>query len=91
MCSLFAHDILELDYKQDEIIIGHREIPYNATTKTLEALGAIINFIDIWLKLFHGNFNSRCDAYINSMKYMFRKITQTIKIALTPKQKVQKS
>ena len=46
-------------------------IPDNATTKTSEALGATINFIDIWLKLFRENFNARCYAYINAMKYMF--------------------
>ena len=46
--------------------------------------------MDIWLKLFCGDFNARCDAYINAMKDMFKKILQTIKIALTPKQKVQK-
>ena len=40
-------------------------------------------------KLFCEHFNARCDAYINAMKDMFRKIPQTIKIALTPK-KVQK-
>ena len=36
------------------------------------------------------NFEARCEAYINDMKVMFRQIHQTIKIALTPKQKVQK-
>ena len=45
---------------------------------------------DIWLKLFCEKFNARCDAYINAMKDMSRQIPQTIKIALTPKQKVQK-
>ena len=34
--------------------------------------------------------NTRCDAYINAIKVMFREIPQTIKIALTPKQKFQK-
>ena len=58
--------------------------------KTLEALGATINFIDIWLKFFRENFNSGCDAYINAMKDMFSQIPQNIKIALTPKQKFQK-
>ena len=41
------------------------------------------------LTFFLGNFNARCDAYINAMKVMFRQIPQTIKIALTPKQKFQ--
>ena len=36
------------------------------------------------------NFDARCEAYINAMKVMFRQIPQTIKIALAPKQKVQK-
>ena len=52
MCSLVFHDILQLDYKDDESSIGDRSIPDNATPKVLEALGATINFIDIWLKFF---------------------------------------
>ena len=50
MCDLVAHDRLQLDYKYDEISIGDRAIPNDATVKTLEALGATFNFIDIWLK-----------------------------------------
>ena len=65
-------------------------IPECSTIKTLEALGDTINFIDIWLKLLRENFSAICEAYINSMKPMFRQIPQTIKIALTPKQKIQK-
>ena len=80
---------MQLDYKYDESSIGDRTIPDNATTKTLEELGDTVNFIDIWLKLLHANFNARRDAYINAMKVMFKKIPQTIKIALTTKQKVQ--
>ena len=90
MCSLVAHDRLQLYYKEDEISIGYRAIPDNSTTKKLESLGATINFIYIWLKLIFEKLNARCDAYINAMKVMFRKIPQTIKIALTPKQKVKK-
>ena len=90
MCYLVPHYILQIYYKDDEKSIGDSSIPDNATTKALEALGATINFIDIWLKLFLENFNARCDAYINDMKDMFKQIPQTIKIALTPKQKLQK-
>ena len=90
MCSLVAHNKLQLDYKYDEIIIGDRSIPDNATTKALKALCATTNFIDIWLKLFLEKYNARYDAYINSMKEMFKEIPQTIKKSLTPKQKVQK-
>ena len=35
MCSLGAHDKFQLDYKDDEISIGDREIPNDATLKTL--------------------------------------------------------
>ena len=49
-------------------------IPDNATTKTSEALGATINFIDIWLKLLREHFDVRCEAYINDMKVMFSQI-----------------
>ena len=63
VCSLVDHDILQIDYKYDESSIGYRAIPDNATTKILEALGATINFIDLWLKLFRENYNYRCDAY----------------------------
>ena len=35
MCSLVAHDRLQLYYKDYEINIGDREIPNDATLKTL--------------------------------------------------------
>ena len=68
MCYLVVYDRLQLDYKDYESSIGYREIPYDATIKTLEILGANINFIDIWLKLLSENLDARCDAYINAMK-----------------------
>ena len=90
MCSLVAHDRLQLDYDDDVRIIGDRAIPNDATIKTLESLGATFNFIDIWLKLLRENYDARCEAYINAMKEMFMQIPQTVEIALTPKQKIQK-
>ena len=90
MCSWVAHDRLQLDYKDDESSIGDREIPDDATIKALESLGATINFIDIWLKFLRENFEVGCEAYINAMKLMFMQIPQTVKIALTSKQKIQK-
>ena len=89
ICSLVAHDKMQPDHEYDERKLGDRSMPKYATLKALTALGATLNFIDIWLKLFRGNFNSRCDAYINAMKSMFKQMPQTIKIALTPKQKFQ--
>ena len=68
MCSLVSHDRLEPDYKDYEISIGDREIPNDATIKTLESLGANFNFIDIWLKLLCGNYCARSESYINSMR-----------------------
>ena len=90
ICYLVSHDKLQLDYKDYESSIGDRAIPDDATIKTLEELGATINFIGIWLKLLRENFDARCEAYINAMKVMFMKIPQTIQISLNPKQKVQK-
>ena len=80
MCYLVAHNRLQLDYKYDWINIVYREIPNDATIKTLEALGAALTFIDIWLKLLRENFHARCEAYINATKVMFRQRPQTIKI-----------
>ena len=75
MYYLVAHDKLQPDYKDDESSIGYWSIPDNATTtKALEALGATINFIDIWFKFFLEKYNARCDAYINATKEMFKEI-----------------
>ena len=90
MCSLVAHERLQLYYKVDERSTGDRDIHDDATIKTLEALRAIIDFIDVWLKLLCKRFDARYEAYINAMKFMFRKIPQIIKISLNPKQEVQK-
>ena len=51
MCYLVAYDSLQRDSKDDKISIGDREIPNDATIKTLEALRATFNFIGIWIKL----------------------------------------
>ena len=51
MCYLVA-DYKKLPaYEDDGSSIGDRIIPKNSTKEVLEALGATINFIDIWLKL----------------------------------------
>ena len=49
MCSLVAHDRFQPDYEDDVSSIGDRAIPNDAKIKTLEALGATFNFIDIWI------------------------------------------
>ena len=90
MCSLVAHNIIQPDYEDSESSIGDRSIPKNETTKELKALGATLNFIDIWLKLFVDNYDARCVSYINATKEMFKQIPQNMSKALTPKEKVQK-
>ena len=40
MCSSFAHDRLQLYYKDYQSSIGDRSVPKDSTIKTLEALGA---------------------------------------------------
>ena len=67
MSSLVAHDKIQSNYEYDEIIIGDRSIPKDATTKSLKALGATLNCIDIWIKLFLDNYDTRCEAYINAI------------------------
>ena len=81
---------MQPDYEDDENNLGDRSIPKDATPKSLTALGATHNFIDIWLKLFYDDYSVICDAYGNAMKEMFKKIPLTTKKSLTPKQKVQK-
>ena len=63
MCYSVARDKMQPDYKDDDISIGNRSIPDNATPKSLEALGSTINFIDIWLKLCLENYCARCVVY----------------------------
>ena len=51
MCTLVAHDKMQPDYEDDEISLGNRSIPKDATPKSLIELSATLNFIVIWLKL----------------------------------------
>ena len=57
------------------------------TTEALEILGANINFIEIWLKLFDHNYEVRCVMYNKSMKDMFKQIPLTIIKALSSNKK----
>ena len=56
MCSLVAHDRLQENKPDDEISIGDRVIPNDATVKSLISLGVTFNFIDIWLQNFRDNY-----------------------------------
>ena len=49
MCYLGANDKRQLACEDDEISLRDRLVSKNATTELLEASGATINFIDIWL------------------------------------------
>ena len=85
MCYLVAHDKIQLAYEDDGISIGDRSIPKNSTIKVFKALGATLDFIDIWLKLFVDKYDSRYLAYITSVKDMFKQIPQTMIKPLNPK------
>ena len=74
---------LQIEYIYDESSIGDREIPNDETIKTLEALGANINFIDIWLKLLRKNYCARSESYSIAMEEMFNQIPQIFGRALT--------
>ena len=88
MCYLVEHDKMQRDYEDDERSLGDSSITKDTKTKSLTELGATLNFIDLWLKLFIGDYSARCDEYVNAMKEMFKQIHLTIKKALTLKQKV---
>ena len=90
MCYIVAHDKKQPAYEDDERSIGDRLVSKNTTTKALEALGANINFIDIWLKLSEDNYEIRYAMYNKTMKEMFKIIPLAMSKALSPKQKVQK-
>ena len=60
------------------------------TIEALEALGATLNFIEIWIKLLEDNYDARRIAYINSMKEMFKQIPTTMTKPLSQRQKFQK-
>ena len=88
---LVARDRLQLDYKDNEISIGYRAIPNDATRKTLEALGPTFNFIYKWIKLLRENYEARCETYINAMKEMFMQIPQMLKYNLLLNKKSKNS
>ena len=68
ICSLVAHDKMQPNHEDDESSLGYGSITKYKTKKELTALGATLNFIDIWFKLFLDNYISRHDAYVNAMK-----------------------
>ena len=74
MCSITAHDKLQLTYVDDASIIGDRAIPKNETTAALKSLGETLNFICCWLKLFHKNYEVISKMYHEAMKILFKKI-----------------
>ena len=68
MCYLVEHDKKQPAHEDEDISIGDRLIPKNAKIKLFEALGATLNFIDIWLKLLYKNYEARRVAYITVTK-----------------------
>ena len=78
------------DNKQDdEISLGNREIPRDATVKALNSLGATFNFIDIWLHNFCNNYFVRSESYTVAMVEMFKTIPQNFGKPLTTGEKIK--
>ena len=74
MCSLVAHDRLQENKTDDKSSIIDREIPNDATLKSLKSLGATFNFIETWIHNFCEKYFARSDSYSIAMKGMFKKI-----------------
>ena len=87
MCYLVAHDRLQENKTEDEISIGDREIPNDATVKALKSLGATFNFIDTWLHNFCVKYFARSESYSLAMKEMFKTIPQNVEKPLTSREK----
>ena len=60
------------------------------TIEKLEALGATITFIEIWIKLLDDNYGARRVVYSTAMKYTFNRIPTNMNKPLSSKQKVHK-
>ena len=90
MCYIISHDKKQSLYEDEEIVIGDRPIPNNATTESLKALGTTLNFIDFWLKHFDHNYEVRCGMYNKAMKKLFKKIPTMKSKPLSQDKKHQK-
>ena len=89
MCSLVAHDRLQDNEQDDEISIGDRVIPKDATVKALKSFGATFNFIDIWLHNFRHNYFERSVSYTSAMVEMFKTIPQYVGKPMTSREKIK--
>ena len=56
MCYLVAHDKKQPAYEDKEGSIGDSLIPKHVTTELLEALGATLHFIEIWIQRLGHNY-----------------------------------
>ena len=90
MCSLVAHYRLQDNYQDDEISLGDKVIPKDATIKALKSLGATFNFIDIWLHTFIKKYFEQKESYAAAMVDMFKTIPQNDGIPMTSREKNQK-
>ena len=60
------------------------------TIESLKALGATLNFIDIWIKLVENNYDAIRVAYSTDTKEMFKQIPKKMTKLLSTRQKIQK-
>ena len=87
MCSLVAHDRLQVIEQGDESNLGDKVIPKYAIVKALNSLGATFNFIDIWLHNFRHNYFERSVSYTAAMVEMFKTIPRFFGKPLTSRGK----
>ena len=78
MCYITAHDRQNPIYVGDTSSSSGRAIPKNSTTIALNSLGAIINFIDYWIKHFQHNYQEILMMYHKYMIELFKQ-TPTLK------------
>ena len=90
MCSIVAHGSLQDNDQDDEISLGDKVIPKDATVKALKSLGATFNFIDIWLHTFIKNYFERKESYAAAMVEIFKTIPQNDGIPMTSGEKKSK-
>ena len=60
-------------------------IPKHVKTESMEALGATLHFIKIYIKLFDDNYDARRVAYITAMKDTIKQIPITMTKPLIPR------
>ena len=76
MCSMIALDKQQPTHVENESSGVGLPAPKNSTKEALEALGATLNYIDFWLKMFHQNDEEIYMMYHEAIKEFSSKTQQ---------------